>query len=87
MQRRGAETGKSGGKVKISVTVDRDVWEEAKALPWASSGSEVVNEALHRLVGSERLGAMLDELYELYGPPDEEQVAKAQIEVAKWLSE
>ncbi len=72
------------GKEKISVTVDRDVWEEARSLPWASSGSEVVNEALRRLVASERLGAALDLLYEIHGPVDEELVQEAD---RRWFGE
>lgn len=65
-------------KEKISVTVDRDVWREARALPWARSASEVVNEALRRLVAAERLGVALDRLDELYGPVDEALVGEAE---------
>lgn len=68
-------------KEKISVTVDRDVWEQARALPWASSGSEVVNEALRRLVASERLRSVLEELDEIHGPVPEELVEEAR---KKW---
>lgn len=72
------------GKEKLSVTVDRDVWEAARNLPWASSASEVVNEALRRLVASERLGTALDRLYEIHGPVDEELVEEAD---RKWFGE
>lgn len=71
-------------KEKISVTVDRDVWEQARALPWAESASEVVNEALHRLVAAERLGVMLDRLTEDFGPVDEDLVTRAE---ATWFGE
>jgi hypothetical protein len=69
-------------KEKLSVTVDRAVWAEARALPWARSASEVVNEALRRLVAVERLGTMLDRLTEEFGPVDEQLVAEAE---AKWF--
>jgi hypothetical protein len=69
-------------KEKISVTVDRDVWELARAMPWAESASEVVNEALHRLVAAERLGVMLDRLSEDFGPVDEDLVTRAE---ATWF--
>jgi hypothetical protein len=69
-------------KEKISVTVDRDVWERARTLPWASSASDVVNEALHRLVAAERLGVMLDRLTDDFGTVDERLVAEAE---AKWF--
>jgi hypothetical protein len=69
-------------KEKISVTVDRDIWERARTLPWASSASDVVNEALHRLVAAERLGVMLDHLADELGPVDERLVAEAE---AKWF--
>ena len=72
------------GKEKISVTVDRDVWHEARRLPWAVSGSDVVNEALHRLIAAERLGNMLDRLSEEFGPVDEDLVAEAD---AAWFGE
>lgn len=78
------ESRERSGKEKISVTVDRDIWAQAKALPWAASGSDVVNEALHRLVAAERLGAMLDRLSEEFGPVDEALVAEAE---AKWFGE
>jgi len=71
------------GKEKISVTVDRDVWETARSLPWAASGSDVVNEALRRLVATERLGVMLDRLSEEFGPVDEGLVAEAE---ARWFA-
>ncbi|MGH8897766.1 MAG: CopG family transcriptional regulator [Egibacteraceae bacterium] len=78
------ERTRDDAKEKISVTVDRQVWTEARALPWASSGSAVVNEALRRLVAAERLGAMLDRLSEEHGPVDEDLVAEAE---AKWFGE
>ena len=71
-------------KEKISVTVDRDVWELVRALPWAESASEVVNEALHRLVAAERLGVMLDRLSDDFGPVDEGLVTRAE---ATWFGE
>ena len=71
-------------KEKISVTVDRDIWEQARALPWAASASDVVNEALHRLVASERLGVMLDRLSEDFGPVDEDLITRAE---ATWFGE
>ena len=71
-------------KEKISVTVDRDIWEEARGLPWAESASEVVNEALRRLVATERLGTALDRLYEIHGPVDEELVQEAE---RRWFGE
>jgi hypothetical protein len=73
-----------GAKEKISVTVDRDVWAQARALPWAASASDVVNEALHRLVAAERLGVMLDQLAEDFGPVDEELISRAE---ARWFGE
>jgi hypothetical protein len=73
-----------GAKEKISVTVDRDVWEQARALPWAASASDVVNEALHRLVAAERLGVMLDQLAEDFGPVDEDLITEAE---ARWFGE
>ena len=73
-----------GGKEKISVTVDRDIWEQARALPWAASASDVVNEALHRLVAAEKLGVMLDQLAEDYGPVDEALITETE---AKWFGE
>ena len=66
------------------VTVGRDVWEQARALPWAESASEVVNEALHRLVAAGRLGVMLDRLAEDFGPVDEDLVTRAE---ATWFGE
>ena len=76
------DDGRGSVKEKISVTVDRDLWEEARALPWARSGSEVVGEALRRLVAAERLGVVLDRLDEEFGPVDERLVAEAE---AKWF--
>ncbi len=73
---------KDTSKEKISVTVDRGVWAQARELPWASSGSEVVNEALRRLVAAERLGVMLDALTDEYGPVDEELIVEAE---TKWF--
>lgn len=71
-------------KEKISVTVDREVWEQARALPWAASASDAVNEALHRMVAAERLGVMLDRLADDFGSVDESLVADAE---AKWFGE
>jgi hypothetical protein len=73
-----------GAKEKISVTVDREIWEQARALPWAASASDVVNEALHRLVAAEKLGVMLDQLAEDFGPVDENLVTEAE---AQWFGE
>jgi len=78
------QTGGKSPKEKISVTVDRDVWEQARVLPWAASASDVVNEALHRLVAAERLGVMLDRLSEDFGPVDEHLVTKAEV---TWFGE
>jgi hypothetical protein len=82
-QRKFDVTGKTS-KEKISVTVDRNVWEQARALPWAASASDVVNEALHRLVAVERLSVMLDRLVDDFGPVDESLVVKAE---ARWFGE
>lgn len=84
MVRSKVETQEKTGKEKISVTVDREVWEQARALPWAASGSDVVNEALHRLVSAERLGVMLDRLADEFGPVDEALVGEAE---ALWFAE
>lgn len=73
-----------GAKTKISVTVDREVWDQARALPWAESASEAVNEALRRMVASERLGVMLDHLEGDFGPVDETVVADVE---ARWFGE
>lgn len=75
---------KSPRSEKISVTVDSDVWREAGDLPWATSGSVVVNEALRRLVAAERLGTMLDTLTEQFGRVDQDLVAEAE---AAWFGE
>lgn len=80
--RRNVESRDRSLKEKISVTVDRDIWERARTLPWASSASDVVNEALHRLVAAERLGVMLDRLADEIGPVDEKLVAEAE---AQWF--
>lgn len=84
MVRRKLETRDKGSKEKISVTVDRDVWQRARTVPWAASASDVVNEALHRLVAAERLGVMLDRLTDEFGPVDDGLVSEAE---AKWFGE
>jgi hypothetical protein len=84
MARRRSATGGGGSKEKISVTVDRDVWEQARSLPWAASASDVVNEALHRLVATERLNVMLDRLVDDFGPVGEDLVVEAEV---KWFGE
>lgn len=73
-----------GAKAKISVTVDRDVWEQARALPWADSASDAVNEALRRMVVAERLGTMLDHLEKDFGSVDETIVADVE---SRWFGE
>lgn len=84
MARERLEARSRSSKEKISVTVDRHVWEQARMLPWAVSASDVVNEALHRLVAVERLGVMLDRLVDDFGPVDEKLVTEAE---AKWFGE
>lgn len=71
-------------KAKISVTVDREVWDQARALPWAESASDAVNEALRRMVAAERLGMMLDHLEEQFGPVDEAVAAEVE---SRWFGE
>lgn len=84
MVRESSKTKDRSSKEKISVTVDREIWEQARSLPWAASASDAVNEALHRMVAAERLGVMLDRLADDFGPVDEGLVTDAE---SKWFGE
>jgi hypothetical protein len=68
--------------VKVSVTLDGDLVDAAKARVGERGFSRYINEALALRLQHERLEALEDDLAATFGPiPDE---ARARIETARW---
>lgn len=64
---------------KLSVSVDAELWAAARSLPLPErSASAIVAEALRRLIYSEQLRALLDELDAEFGPVPDDEIRTAE---------
>ncbi len=64
---------------RITVSLDKELAEEARQRAGASGISAWVAHAIRRQAERERLRSYLDELQELLGPPDESLVEELEV--------
>ncbi|HEV3380906.1 MAG TPA: hypothetical protein VG142_08005 [Trebonia sp.] len=71
-------------KVKVSLTLDKELVDDVREHFGGHALSTVVNELLHAAMAQERLAELVEEMIEESGPPSQEDYDRVW---AEWLAE
>lgn len=71
-------------KEKVSITLDKPLVDEIRALPGGRALSASINELLYAALAQERLGELVDEMEEEAGPASPEAYERV---LAQWFAE